>query len=515
MKKVFFILFCTFFAYHAYGQAPVIQWQKSLGGNDYDFAWSIRHTSDGGYIVAGESYSNNGDVTGNHGIAGTNDYWVVKLSSSGSIQWQKTLGGSGWDFANSIQQTSDGGYIVAGGSSSSDGDVTANHGGTDYWVVKLNDTGAIQWQKSFGGTGKDVANSIIQTADGGYIVAGNSTSNDGDVSGHHGISANDDYWIIKLNDTGSIQWQKSLGGSWDDAAYSIQQTSDSGYIVAGVSSSFDGDISGYHGNSDYWIVKLSSSGSIQWQKALGGSDNDTAKSIQQTFDGGYIISGWSRSNNGDVTGNHGDLDYWVVKLFPSGSIQWQKSLGGSYMDLAFSIQQISDSGYIVTGYSLSNDGNVSGNHGSGDCWIVKLSASGSIQWQKCLGGSLFEAGCSIQQTSDGGYIIAGNSNSNDGDVSGNHGYRDYWIVKLVAESSVNPIPNTPSISIIPNPTTGNISIKGAGLVNIKAFNTMGQLIKEATHTDNISLSEFPAGMYFIKLFNEQGEMVYVDKVIKQ
>jgi len=403
-------------------------WQKTLGGSGVDIATSVQQTADGGYIVAGTSGSNNGNVTGNHGHY---DYWIVKLNNAGIIQWQKSLGGSGDDYATSIQQTADGGYIVAGYSKSNNGDVTGNHSSPDYWIVKLNNAGIIQWQKSLGGSGTDMATSIQQTADGGYIVAGYSNSNDGDVTGNHG---DHDYWIVKLNNAGIIQWQKSLGGSGYDCANSVQQTADGGYIVAGFSISNNGDVTGNHG-IDYWIVKLNNTGIIQWQRTLGGGGDDQANSVQQTADGGYIVAGLSRSNNGDVTGNHGGADYWIVKLNNAGNIQWQKSLGGSGYDYATSIQQTADGGYIVAGNSNSNNGDVTGNHGGTDYWIVKLNNAGIIQWQKSLGGSVHDYARSVQQTADGGYIVACTSGSNNGDVTGNHGSTDYWIVKL---SGTNP-----------------------------------------------------------------------------
>ncbi|HPU47245.1 MAG TPA: hypothetical protein PLQ91_06455 [Bacteroidales bacterium] len=409
----------------SHAQAPAIEWQKCLGGTSWDYAKSIQQTSGGGFIVAGYTSSNDGDVSGNHGGG---DYWVVKLDSSGTIQWQKCLGGTDNDEAKSIQQTSDGGYIVAGETWSNDGDVSGNHGYYDYWVVKLNSSGDILWQKCLGGTNVDQAFSIQQTSDGGFIVAGGTFSNDGDVSGNHGIV---DSWIVKLNSSGDIIWQKCFGGTDDDVAFSIQQTSDGGFIVAGGTFSNDGDVSGNHGIVDSWIVKLNSSGDIIWQKCFGGTDDDVATSIQQTSDGGFIVAGYTSSNDGDVSGNHGGGDYWVVKLDSSGTIQWQKCLGGTDNDEAKSIQQTSDGGYIVAGETWSNDGDVSGNHGNSDYWVVKLNSSGDIEWQKCLGGTVKDIAKTIQQTSDGGFIVAGYTNSNDGDVSGIHGdYYDFWVVKL-------------------------------------------------------------------------------------
>jgi hypothetical protein len=424
--------------------SPMLQWQKSLGGARVDVAQSIQPTADGGYIVAGNTNSQDGDVLGYHSgayscylpcvgqsICGLlPDGLVVKLSSTGAIQWQKALGGLAAENLLSIKSTPDGGYIASGLTYSNDGDVSGYHGGTeaDAWVVKLSSSGAIQWQKVLGGsTGCDFANAILSTPDGGYIFAGHTDSHDGDVTANAGER---DVWIVKLSSSGAIQWQKTIGGADNDYAFSFQSTPDGSFIVAGYTYSNNGDVSGNHGDADAWIVKLSTSGAIQWQKALGGSNEDIARSIQPTADGGYIVAGSTKSNNGDVSGNHGDADAWIVKLSSSGAIQWQKALGGSNEDIARSIQPTADGGYIFTGSALSNNGDVSGNHGAQDAWVIKLSNNGAFQWQKSLGGTANDFANSIQLTSDGGYIVAGQAISNNGDVSGNHGATDAWVIKL-------------------------------------------------------------------------------------
>ncbi len=401
-----------------------IKWQKCFGGTVGDFAYSVQQTSDGGYIVAGYTYSNDGDVSGNHG---SYDFWVVKLTYDGTLSWQKCLGGGSDDLAYSIQQTADGGYIVAGYTESNDGDVSGNNGGRDFWVVKLTYDGTLSWQKCLGGTSDEIAYSIQQTADGGYIVAGHTTSNDGDVFGNHG---NNDFWVVKLTSDGTLSWQNCLGGTRSEYAYSIQQTADGGYIVAGETLSNDGDVSGNHGSYDFWVVKLTSDGTLSWQNCLGGTSIDVAYSILQTADGGYIVAGHTYSNDKDVSGNHGGRDFWVVKLTSDGSLSWQKCLGGVSDDLAYSIQQTADGGYIVAGHTTSNDGDVFGNHGNNDFWVVKLTSNAILSWQKCLGGGSDDLAYSIQQSTDGGYIVAGYTYSNDGDVSGIHGSTrsDFWVV---------------------------------------------------------------------------------------
>ncbi|MBA3647213.1 MAG: T9SS type A sorting domain-containing protein [Chitinophagales bacterium] len=430
-----FIIVLSCFIRFANAQVPTIQWEKSLGGYGYDWAYSIIQTTDGGYAVAGNSNSYDGNVTGNHGGSYSGDYWIVKLDNYGAIQWQKCLGGSGDEHASSLRQTTDGGYIVAGTSSSNDGDVTGNHGSygsEDYWIVKLDSTGNIQWQKSLGGSYSDFAQSVIQTSDGGFIIAGGTESNDGDVTGLHGYDgSNADCWIVRIDSVGEIEWQKCFGGSEDDFANSIIQTNDYGYIFTGSSSSSDGDVTGNNGDIDYWIVKIDNIGNIQWQKSLGGSSGDYATSIVIN-NGNYIVAGTTNSNDGNVTANYGASDYWVVELDSIGDLLWQKNFGGSGYDVANSLIKTSEGGYAVGGYTQSNNDNVSGNHGDDDYWFVKIDSIGNIQWQKCIGGTTTDECFSIIQTSDNGYSIAGASFSNDDDVSGNHGTYDYWVVKLGA-----------------------------------------------------------------------------------
>ncbi len=583
MKQILLLILIVFVAINSNGQPPVIQWQKSYGGPGYEGAHKIRATADGGYIIASNNNSSGGDVTGNHGGY---DFWIVKVNDTGRIQWQKSLGGSLFDVPSDIQLTTDGGYIICGYSYSNDGNVSGNHGGEDAWIVKINDTGGIVWQKTYGSDTTETASSIQQTTDGGYIFAGLNSGNGGDVSGNHGAG---DFWVVKINDTGAIQWQKSLGGSSYDFAYSVQQTSDGGYIVAGATSSSDGNVAGYHGGQDDWVVKLNDTGAIQWQKCLGGSLQEFVTSMQQTFDGGYIFAGPTQSMDGDVILRHAMGEYWVVKLNDTGAIQWQNTYGGSNFENATSIVQTLDSGYIINGLSQSNDGDVFGNHGGEDFWVVKIDKAGLLQWQKPLGGTGLEQGVCVTQIS-GGYMVGGVSGSNDGDVTGNHGAYDAWVVKLTCNldagtiigltgvytshtitltdtvtggnwrvsnghatissgvvtgispgvdtiyytvtnscgtsmaqfqvtvsalpTEINPTGNTTLISIAPNPTIGDINIKGFSNPHIKIYNTLGQLIKSAANTKTISISEFPTGLYFVRVFNEQGDLLIQEKVVK-
>ncbi|WP_084466346.1 T9SS type A sorting domain-containing protein [Kaistella palustris] len=518
MKKIF-LLFTLISSFLMVAQtAPSIQWQKSLGGTSRDTAKSILQTLDGGYILAGYSQSNDGDVSGNHGGW---DYWIVKLDQSGNVQWQKSLGGGQSDYAQSVQQSADGGYIVVGYSESNDGDVSGNHGDYDYWIVKLDSSGNIQWQKSLGGSYEDFAKSVQQTADGGYIVGGYSQSNDGDITGHYG---NYDYWIVKLDSSGNIQWQKSLGGTGEDRANSVRQTTDGGYIIGGYSRSVDGNVSGNHGDYDYWVVKLNSIGNVQWQKSFGGSSIDIATSVQQTTDSGYIIAGYSSSTDGDVSGHHGNggvyPDYWIVKIDSNGTIQWEKSLGGMFGDFAYAIRQTNDGGYIVAGESWSSDGDVSGHKGStssSDYWIVKLNSIGNIQWEKSLGGYDNDIASCIQQTADDGYIVVGESISDDGDVSGHHGstvYNDVWVVKLTAEGLATDETNITKINIYPNPVKDILNFSEE-VLNVKITDVSGKTVKQiSAKGKSIDISGLTKGVYIISATTKAGETVN-KKIVKE
>lgn len=495
-------------------QAPAIEWQKSLGGTGDESASSIIQTSDGGFMIAGSSNSNNGNVTGNHGSF---DYWLLKLSSTGNLQWQKSLGGTGNDYASSAIQTGDGDYVVAGTTDSNNGDVSGNHGLTDGWILKLNsDAGVIYWKKTFGGTNYDVINEIIPTTDGGYIFAGNSSSNNGDVPGNNGYV---DYWIVKVNADGNVQWKKNLGGTGDDRATSITQTNDGGYVVAGYAENNNGDVTGNHGGKDYWILKLNTDGGvIYWKKSLGGSHQDLARSIVKTSDGGYIVAGHAFSNDGDVTGNHDGTDAWIVKLNSDGNIQWQKALGGTKVDEAYSIIQTTDGGYLAVGHTTSNDGQVVGYHspsntGGGeaplsyDYWAVKLSATGNLLWQKCLGGSGSESANSVIQTADGGYVIAGSSNSNNGDVTGNHGSDDVWIVKLAPDNilATSEVTEDIKFNIFPNPAKESLNVRldyFTPTMKITITDVLGRTIhtqKLDGLTTKINTSNLEKGIYFLNL----------------
>ena len=332
MKKIILILplfFASFINLYA-------QWAKTYGVGSSNSGYSIQQTSDGGYILIGDT-----------GMFGTqsSDIWVLKLSSTGKIEWQKAYGGYSYDSGHFIQQTNDGGYILIGDTFS------FGAGGQDILVLKLSSTGEIEWQKAYGGYSYDSGHSIQQTSDGGYILIGDTAS----------FGGFQDICVLKLSSAGNIEWQKAYGGNSYSSGHSIQQTSDGGYILIGDTFSY-----GAGSYYDICVLKLSSTGEIEWQKAYGGNSHYYGSSIQQTNDGRYILIGDTFSFGA------GGQDILVLKLSSTGEIEWQRIYGGNYYDSGSSIQQTSDGGYILIGDTLSFGA------GEKDIFVLKLSSNGEI-----------------------------------------------------------------------------------------------------------------------------------------
>lgn len=428
------LLFITYFAC---AQAPGIEWQNTIGGTGYDDLRNISITSDGGYIVSANSDSNiSGDKTENS--QGGKDIWILKLDANGGIEWQNTIGATGYDFVAEIQQTTDGGYIIGGSSNSMSSEDKSEDqiGAFDFWVIKLDNTGNITWENTIGGTGEDDLYTIVQTPDGGYILGGISTSNIS-VDKSEPSFGSTDYWLIKIDDAGNIQWQKTIGGSGAEDLLQILITGDGGYLLGGHSGS---GISGLKsepcfGGEDYWIVKTDPLGNIEWQNTIGGNAGDYFTSMVPASDGGYLLGGYSSSGiSGDKTETSMDDDYWIVKINDAGNIEWQNTIGGARGDILNSIVAVDASGYLLGGTSLSGiSGDKSENRiGNQDWWSMEIDLSGNIIWQNTLGGIQSDYLNSVQHTGGNTFLLGGISTSG---VSGDKnepviGGTDFWIAQL-------------------------------------------------------------------------------------
>lgn len=404
-------------------------WEKALGGSRSEYTSNIIQTDDGSYLVAGNSYSQDGDVQGNNGAQ---DAWVLKITSTGEIVWQYAFGGSSYDEALALLQMSSGTFLVAGATGSLDGDVEpairiGNSDQQDIWMIRLDAYGQILDQHCFGGSGTEWIRDIQETGDGGYILAATSNSSDIQLDHNHGGV---DFWIVKLNASLDIEWQKSYGGSVYDDAYCIQQTPDGGYIVCGDTGSADEDVSGFHGWVDGWILKLDVNGNIEWKKCYGGSRTEWFHHIITTADGGYAVAGASESNNGDVMSDTEKWKAWILKLNQSGDILWQKCIGSPGGTWSHSILELEDGSFMVFCDQEAEGGDVTENYGGTDWWIVKLTPEGELDWEKSLGGSGIDYARCMIRTRDSQYLLAGDVESNDGDFVGNHGEKDIWLLKF-------------------------------------------------------------------------------------
>jgi hypothetical protein len=463
------IIILTFNFQALFSQAPDTIWTKTYGGITFDEGSSVQQTSDGGYIVTGCTYSFG---------AGGGDVWLIKIDSSGDTLWTKTYGGSDNELGNSVQQTTDGGYIITGNMWS------LATGTADIWLIKTDASGDTLWTKTFGGSDNDVAYSVQQTNDGGYIITGeaNSFVGDGDVL------------LIKTDALGNALWTKTFGGSDIDWGSSIQQTSDGGYIITGLTRSYGA------GDYDTYLIKTNSSGDTIWTKIFGGSYSDEGSSVQQTTDGGYIITGRTDSygaGNGDV---------WLIKTDSAGDTLWTRTFGGSDNDYGLSVCQTTDGGYIIAGFTYSFGA------GDADVWLIKTDSSGDTLWIKTSGGYEYERGSFVQQTSDGGYVITGLT------VSYGAGGADVWLIKLAPETSG--ITKKESTNLIlhyrlspnyPNPfnpiTTIEFDLPKTSEVTLRIFNILGEevatIVSDRLSTGSYSYewdaSELASGVYLYRL----------------
>ncbi|MBL7812850.1 MAG: T9SS type A sorting domain-containing protein [Bacteroidetes bacterium] len=518
MKTLFFAAALTV-AQVVSAQIPAIEWARCYGGSDGEVVRCIQQTTDGGYLAVGNAGSNDGDVYKN---AGSEDAWIVKLNGAGDTLWSRVLGGTQLDFAMSAKQTLDGGYIVAVQSNSNNGDFTGGSSGNyDCWMIKYTPSGGLEWKKRFGGSGNDNPRDLLLTADSGYLVAGISSSKNGGVWGNHGSS---DYWLLRLNKTGDTVWSRCYGGSGNDQAFSIQQTTDNGYILLGQSDSKNGDVKGNHGGTDYWVVKINRTGDTLWTRSFGGKENDYGQTVLQTSDGGYLLGGGSLSGDWDVTGHHGDstkADIWVVKLDNKGDIEWQISLGGTQNEalygslLAFSMLQTTEGGYLVASFSGSSDGDVTGNNGNSDAWLVMLTDSGKTEWQKNLGGTANDYAYSVRETTDGGFVVAGMAGTSSGDIIGNKGGVDFWVIKLGGKTSKVAKPEKFRGHLYPNPANNEITLdKTPAGARIKIFDLHHRILSNTITTEEnatIAVKDFVNGVYFIQI--EFGSMVHNSKFL--
>ncbi|MEO5569604.1 MAG: T9SS type A sorting domain-containing protein [Bacteroidia bacterium] len=525
MKKIFNLCFLMVAAGNCFSQQ--ITFQKTYGGTGYDRGFSVQQTTDGGYIIAGSIDSSGFDT----------DVYLVRTDANGDLIWTKTFGGTDTDIGNSVQQTTDGGFII-GGTTYSFG-----AGYADFYLIKTNVNGSLIWSRTFGGGDDEYGNFVQQTSDGGFIMTGLTQS--------FGVN-NFSTYLIKTDVNGDSLWTRTFSGTGVQAGFCVRQTTDGGYIVTGESQN---PVLIYY---DVYLAKTDGNGDLLWTKIFGGNTNDAGYSVQQTTDGGYIIAGYT-SNFGA-----GIYNVYLIRTDANGDSLWTKTFGGAVDDQAYSVRQTMDGGFIITGHTSSFGG------GPSSVYLIKTDTNGNCLWSRTFGGPGADYGSSVEQTADGGYIIAGQTpNFGAGSLdmyliktdslghSGCHQGNAATIVTTPATQVVNPLTtvfsggnviNPPTIvgsggivttlcttvgisptpalhegegvAITPNPSASNFTITFPNTINkgvIEIYNVLGKkiFVENVTNVSEkeIYLENMGAGIYFVKV--RDGEKESVKKLIVQ
>ena len=520
MKK-HLLLLGSLFGFYTLLHSQEIQWQKSLGGAQEEYLYDAIPTLDYGFILAGSSVSSS---SGSKELTsyGNLDYWIWKMKENGEMEWEQNLGGSGNDFLRSIRYTSEGGYILGGSSDSPINEVKTDscRGKQDYWIVKLDASGDTQWQKTLGGNEDDNLEVIRPLSDEkGYILAGTSSSNKSHEK-QEDSRGNTDYWIVKLDHEGEIQWQKTLGGNYTDDVKGLEVLSDEkGYIVYGYSNSeATGDkTTDNKGLGDVWVIRLTQEGEILWQESLGSKGDDIPTKLHITEDGNYTLLGYTTS------GNQG-TDYWLVEFDDLGNINFEQTYNVGTTDIATGLTKNKDGSYLISGYTRTAYKNANGQDKEGieDYVTLKVDHKGEKQWEKLIGGKGSDRLLNTIQTRDGGYLLSGTSNSKaEGDKSArSNGLKDYWIVKLMdTPVDTEVIEEDRSIQLYPVPTDRYVTIvipydfeTGTAFI----YDYAGRLLQQQplkSRTEILDLNLLQSGLYIVKIQNEKEEIS--KKIIKK
>ena len=488
MKNLF--ISTIFFACITINAQLNIEWQHSYGGSWSDYAYCVQHTSDGGFIVGGLSYSDDGDIHGNtegHGAV------LIRFDSNNDTVWLRFY--DGWPAIYGVCQSSDNGYITIG---------------KEYSIMKVNENGDTLWTKDFGEESfLDKGYSIIRTNDNCYITAGSLWRNG------EGLGL-ENWYLVKMNSDGDTLWTK-LYNYVAGQAHSIDITVDGGFIVAGSKDLNALEEGSWTPDNNFYIMKLNSNGDTIWTKSYGGEHGDEANSIKQTSDGGYIVAGFRNFPD--------SYDYWILKLNETGEIEWQKTLNSYMDDMFYSVVESPDGGFIFAGYNYPDE-SLSGihcnDHWQKEYWVVKYNSDGtSVEWCDCFGGEKDDVAMAIDQINNGDYIVAGYTNSDDGDVSVNHGDSDIWLIKLKDGSTYINNPQSAEFvkSIYYSPVFKELTLQlhqQYPEIKVTIVNSVGQLISTSDYynTDYINkdISEFSDGLFIVNI--KCGNKIYRKKILK-
>ncbi len=510
------------------------KWESCFGGTLSDEGYGIAKDSDI-FIIVAQTESIDGDIEYNQGL---NDILIIKTDSLGNVIKTKTIGGTKSEGPYKIIRISEGQYFIAAQTNSSDGDISYNPwpmSNSIFWGIMINEDLEIVWEKVYGGSGIEFIEDSRTTLDGGIINLCTTTSQNGDISNSYGGW---DIWMFKLNNSGELIWEKSLGGEGFENGGAVIETSDMGYLVVGATDGLGGGnydtICNFHGDpgggySDGWVLKLDSVLNIEWQECYGGTKSENFTNVLELEDS-YVILGNSDSDDGDVYGYHGNTndpysldDIWVIKIDKQGNLLWQSCLGGYYMEYAENIFLMSDGGYMIVGSTTSDDGDVEGFNGfvpgGDDVWFVKLDYLGNIEWQYCYGEYSREyIYKGVIQLDDWDYALSFTTRSYDWRCYFDVGELDYIRVTELYDSTLVGINNRTdkdfySIKVCPNPAENNITFNYNLPESTKQFykmyiyNSNGTCVSKVVidsqlKNETIDISNYKAGLYFYSLNSE-------------
>lgn len=493
MKKLFLLYISLIITGLALQAQNALISGTCFGGSRNDGANNLQLTPDGGYIFAGYTSSSDGNVVGYHGDDVHNEIWVVKADSAGNIQWQNCLGGTDGDMASQILLTDDGGYLVIGSTASGNGNVTQHFGGYDAWIVKLNSAGTLTWQKSYGGSGNDYAYGAAINLYGHYVIAGTTSSNDSGIT-NIGIS---NAWVFEIDSVGNLVRQHTYGGTGYDAFNTVLITDSSGnYYFFGSTTSSDSNMIN-HGGSDFWTVETDGDSIIQ-QACFGGDSDEYLYNAFIDSGGTFILVGGTYSyNNGQVLGSFGGEDAWVLQVDTFFDFVSQAVVGGSDNDYFTGVAE-NNGQLILVGTTYSNDGNFAGlNHGGADICLVQMEDySGPLTSVNCYGGTLDDLGNSVAADTLGYIYVCGAVASYNGNIAGNHGDQDAWVgVTYENLTGITEI-SKPALQavVFPNPSDGNFEVQvnspGTFTGTLELLNILGETVASQPITVNNGMNTF-------------------------
>ncbi|MGA0414909.1 MAG: hypothetical protein ACO3MZ_03110 [Flavobacteriaceae bacterium] len=437
MKKgLFFIIFLIWTVLLACSKkdGPLAIFKKIseihlFGGSQNEEAQAVVATQDGGYLVLANTQSSDGDITGKT----TEDYdlWLLKFDANHELLWQKIIGHANNDKGNSIIPTPDGGWLIAG--STQDAQPNQNNI-TQVWLVKIDSQAQLLWEKTYGYAGVDVAYDILATTDGGFLVSGiidvTASNGAGNTKSKAQKHAGGDYWVLKVDAAGNLQWSRYFGGSYTDTAQDALALSDGSFLILGTSDSEDVDISKNKGTYDLWLLRISADGTMLWEKSFGGTQIDEGVKMQLISSSEVMLVGTTRSTDLDAAQNKGGADVWVLTLDIEGAVLREKTYGGSSFDTATSLNKTTNGHYLITGNSRSADYDLTQNQGYSDAWVFTIDRQGALQWQVSVGGPQLDTANDAALLADGTLVVVGTSNSSFSEAQYNNGFSDVLIFTL-------------------------------------------------------------------------------------